>query len=90
MIRQFSDNEPAVIGGGVLPDRLLDASLDESDVPVAEIDREIHWLLTLNAGKVQQEFRKGDLTRMDDETKRTLMSDIQHALGIPPFLKDKM
>ena len=55
--------------------------------PSDDLGRQAYWLLKMNASKVSLKFRKSDLAAMDDDTKRQLIADIQHALGVAPFKK---
>ena len=63
-------------------------ALDDDAAPSDDLGRQAYWLLKMNADKVALRFRKSDLASMDDDTKRLLIADIQHALGVAPFKKD--
>jgi hypothetical protein len=78
-------DETPVIGGVQLPSSLVNALPDADDAPSDDLGRQAYWLLMLNADRVSLKFRKSDLALMDDDTKRQLIADIQHALGIAPL-----
>lgn len=77
-----------VTGGVGIPPQLV-ASIDADDqAPMDDLGQQAYWLLKMHADKLSLKFRKSDLNAMDDSTKRTLISDIQHCLGVQPLLKD--
>ena len=86
--RQVGDKTP-VTGGAALPSCLIASpALDDDAAPSDDLGRHAYWLLKMNADKVSLKFRKSDLAAMDDHTKRLLIADIQHSLGVDPFKKD--
>lgn len=74
-----------VIGGVDLPAHLTSGFPADDAVPSDDLGRQAYWLLKLHPDKVSPRFRHSDLSKMDDATKRLLIADIQHALGIAPF-----
>lgn len=85
MARNDDDFVP-VIGGVDLPEDHRRTDLTElSDVNVhSELDRQITRLLALHP-TIQVAFRNQDLDRLSDDTKRSLLGDINDLLGIKPL-----
>ena len=85
--KSVGDQTP-VIGGVGLPDNLVVPFVGADDAPDDDLGRQAYWLLKLNPNAASLKFRKSDLTGMDDDTKRLLISDIQFVLGIAPLKTD--
>jgi hypothetical protein len=81
--RTIGDATP-VIGGISPPDHLIHSPVVDEGAPEDELGRQAYWLLKLHPDKVSVslKFRNSDLSAMDDATKRLLIADIQHALGV--------
>jgi hypothetical protein len=50
----------------------------------SDLDRHIVQLLALHP-TLRVQFRNQDLTALDDDTKHTLLQDMNHVLGIKPL-----
>ena len=86
---QTHGDRTPVIGGVALPAHLVATPSSMPDVaPLDDLGRQALWLLKLHPDKVSLKFRNADLSAMNDNTKRLLISDIQYALGIAPFKAD--
>lgn len=77
-----------ITGGLALPPTLVDMPDADDNAPTDDLGREAYLLMKLHPGAVSLKFRDCDLSRMDDATKRTLIADIHHALGIAPLKGD--
>jgi hypothetical protein len=86
--KRTTDDDAPVTGGVPLPRCLVASSRVDDSAPDDDLGRQAYWLLKLNCDSISLKFRKSDLSRMDDDTKRLLISDIQHALGVKPFKSD--
>jgi hypothetical protein len=86
----ISGDRTPVTGGIRRPADLI-ATPDKSDdnAPDDDLGRQIVWLLKLHP-EACLKFRKSDISAMDDDTKRTLIADIQHALGVMPITGDRL
>lgn len=81
------DTTPVTGGVGIPRQLVADLAADDR-APTDDLGRQAFWLLKLHADKLSLKFRKSDLNAMDDATKRTLIEDIQHCLGVKPLLTD--
>jgi hypothetical protein len=84
--KQIGDATP-ITGGVPLPAHLVGTLPCDDDFPNDDLGRQAYWLLKMNADKVALKFRQSDLAAMDDDTKRQLIADIQHAIGVAPLKK---
>ena len=82
------DDFVPVTGGDVLADRYVRQGLSAlRDVQAnSDIDRHILRLLHLHPS-LKVKFRNQDLGKLDDDTKRTLIQDMNDVLGIRTFAK---
>jgi hypothetical protein len=76
--------------GHNLPPQYVRTDLDDLDNVVVRSDLDLHIvrLLALHP-KLKVRFRSQDLSSLDDETKRTLLDDMNSVLGIKPITKRK-
>lgn len=83
----ISNDDFAPVAGGrqLTPDQLR-ADLDTVGDLVAKSDLDLHLvrLLTLHPN-VKLRFQSPNLSKLDDATKRSLIEDINDALGIKPL-----
>ena len=82
--RHTSDELMTVAGGVTLPDHLDPFRDDDDNAPTDDLGQRLYTLMKLHPD-VELSFRQDDITAMDDDTKRLLISDFQAVLQIEPL-----
>jgi hypothetical protein len=83
--KRIRGDRTPVTGGVALPPHLVATKGDDDAAPHDDLGLQAYRLLKLHPGKVSLKFRKSDLSKMDNATKKMLIADIQYALGVAPF-----